>query len=518
MHRWDKLNERQLSVLQRIGGDGEPVTAAEPGLANTVYALRGRGLVTTPRKDGVWQAEITDEGRFYLENGRHPETPGLSGVQVSAQPRSRAAATGSASPPSKPPVGRADAKAPAHIAADLIRQLQAEGGTLIIPDPDSGTRARYRSALDAAKKLGTVPAGHHLLHTGRDKGDLIIRLESDDHRDETDWNRIRLSARDLISAPEELAARLREDRASLDVSESVLPRALDVVQALAEEAGRKGFRLAVSRRGKPRGLHIHVTGYQLPVTITEECDEVPHRYTEEELKRERRYTWQRVQPKTDSVPSGRLRVEVRGTRGQARAKADDKRGPLEAKIKMIVKDIGDLVDAAEQAHIEQQRAHEELMANIRKADDERRREELDRRARQEVAQANARAKALEDYRRDVIVRALGAWDSARSIREFCTEMEAATEQADPAQRVALQKWIEYAMSLADSVDPVRSPSVLADAAFDIELSPADLEPYLQRGSGRQRREPEPQHQVTYDDLYPSGWRWGRPGRAQWWRR
>jgi hypothetical protein len=518
MHRWDKLNERQLSVLQRIGGDGEPVTAAEPGLANTVYALRGRGLVTTPRKDGAWQAEITDEGRFYLENGRHPEAPGLSGVQVPAQPRSRAAATGSPSPSSKPPVGRASAKTPAHLAAELIRQLQAEGGTLIIPDPDSGTRARYRSALDAAKKLGTVPAGHHLLHTGRDKGDLIIRLESDDHRDETDWNRIRLSARDLISAPEELAARLREDRASLDVSESVLPRTLEIVRALAEEAGRNGFRLAVSRRGKPRGLHVHVKGHQLSVIITEECDEVPHRYTEEELKRERRYTWQRVQPKTDSVPSGRLRVEVRGTRGEVRARADDKRGPLEAKIKMLVKDIGDLVDAAEQARIEQQRAHEELMANIRKADEERRREEADRRARQEAAQANARAKALNDHRREVIARALSAWDSARAIREFCAEMEAATKQADPRQRVALQEWIEYAMSLADSVDPVRSPGVLADAAFDIELSPADLEPYLQRGPDRQRRELEPQRQVTYDDLYPSGWRWGRPGRAQWWRR
>lgn len=311
---------------------------------------------------------------------------------------------------------------------------------------------------------------------------------------------------------------LREDRASLDVSESVLPRALEVVRTLAEEAGRHGYRLAVSRRGKPRGLHVHVKGHQFPLIITEECDEVPHRYTEEELKRERRYSWQRVQPKMDSVRSGRLRVEVRGTRGEVGSRADDKRGLLEDKVKTLVRDIGELADAAEQARLEQQRAHEMWLADMRKAEDERKRAEADRRARQEAEQAGAREKALEDHRRDVIVRALGAWDSARAIREFCREMEATAEQADPEQRAALRKWIGYAINLADSVDPVRSPGALADAAFDIELSPADLEPYLQLSPDRQRRESDPQRQVTYDDLYPSGWRLGRPDRAQWWRR
>lgn len=196
MRRWDKLNERQLLLLQRIGGDDEPVTAANPELANTVYALRVRGLVTTPRKNGVWRAEITDAGRFYLENGCHPETPGLTGAQT----RSQQPKPGSRNKPAPVEAGSAKPRAsmPANHAAELIKRLQAEGGTLHIPDPDPGTRARYRSALYAAKQPGIVPEGHHLLHTGRDKGDLIIRLESDDHRDEADWNRIRLSARDLV--------------------------------------------------------------------------------------------------------------------------------------------------------------------------------------------------------------------------------------------------------------------------------------------------------------------------------
>lgn len=75
VQRWAKLNDRQLMVLQRIGEGHEPVNAKTPELATTVYALRNRGLVTTHRIDGIWQAEITDAGRFYLEYGYHPDRP-----------------------------------------------------------------------------------------------------------------------------------------------------------------------------------------------------------------------------------------------------------------------------------------------------------------------------------------------------------------------------------------------------------------------------------------------------------
>jgi len=62
------------------------------------------------------------------------------------------------------------------------------------------------------------------MQTGRDQGDLVIRLESEAAPDETDWNRIRLSARDLITDPGALAGRLREDRSSVDVSDLWVPR------------------------------------------------------------------------------------------------------------------------------------------------------------------------------------------------------------------------------------------------------------------------------------------------------
>ncbi|MBB5774059.1 hypothetical protein HD596_000815 [Nonomuraea jabiensis] len=95
-----------------------------------------------------------------------------------------------------------------------------------------------------------IPEGFRLLHTGRDRGDLILRLEDAAHPDETDWNRIRLSARDLITDPHELADWLREDRRSIDVTDATIGRALEVVRALAADLLKRGHCIGISRRGK----------------------------------------------------------------------------------------------------------------------------------------------------------------------------------------------------------------------------------------------------------------------------
>ena len=71
MSWWPKLRPHQLDLLRRIADGSQPVTARESALARTVYALRTRKLVTTPRADGVWTAVITDAGRYYLEHGEY---------------------------------------------------------------------------------------------------------------------------------------------------------------------------------------------------------------------------------------------------------------------------------------------------------------------------------------------------------------------------------------------------------------------------------------------------------------
>jgi hypothetical protein len=42
---------------------------------NSARALETRGLARVRRKNKVWNAEITDDGCYYLERGRYPEPP-----------------------------------------------------------------------------------------------------------------------------------------------------------------------------------------------------------------------------------------------------------------------------------------------------------------------------------------------------------------------------------------------------------------------------------------------------------
>ncbi|GAA0971999.1 hypothetical protein GCM10009555_024390 [Acrocarpospora macrocephala] len=380
-----------MTVLQRIGKSQEPVSAKTPELARTVYALRNRGLVTTPRKDGFWQAEITEAGLFYLEHGHHPDrpTPGtMSSIIVARAPvASRRRDVG---------------QSPLSLAEKLIERLQHNGGTLEIENPDQETRASYRRAIHAAKQHNLVPAGFHLRHTGRNGGDLIMRLFDDAHPEETDWNRVRLGARDKVTDADALVKLLRDHPEVLAVSEALRPRALDLVKSLAEEARRRGHKLAMSKKRKARGLYVQVGTGQYPVTVKEEQDQVVREPGPEE-KRRRPYAWQRVPVQYESVPTGRLRLELpQSPHGRRDRWSDSSRSLVESKVREVIKEIEHRVEAAEQAALARRQQYEEWLA-------EQEREKAAKRARWEAAMVQARNRAVDDYRNTTFANALDAW-------------------------------------------------------------------------------------------------------------
>lgn len=85
---WPKLLSHQVELLRRIAAGGDPVTSRESALAVSVYALRTRRLVRTPRSDGVWTAVLTDAGRFYFEHGCYQRDAGAAvGQQAPAVAR-----------------------------------------------------------------------------------------------------------------------------------------------------------------------------------------------------------------------------------------------------------------------------------------------------------------------------------------------------------------------------------------------------------------------------------------------
>ncbi|MEV5711847.1 hypothetical protein [Actinoallomurus sp. NPDC052274] len=361
-----------------------------------------------------------------------------------------------------------------------------------------------------------VPAGFRLRHTGRNAGDLIIQLFDDANPDETDWNRVRLGARDKVSDVDALVDMLREHPEILAVSETLMPRALDLVRSLADQARRRGHKLAMSKKRLSRGLHVQVGKRQYAIAIKEEQDQVP-REVPPPGRRRQRYAWERLPVAYDSVPSGRLRVELSERQDDRRDHwADTTRTQVESKVRDVVKEIEHRADADDQAALEFKRQREQW-----RIEEERR--EAAERARWEAAMTQARTRARADHHNKTFADALDAWAEACEIRQFCMALErAAAECRDPDEAARLQPWIGWGRSLADRLDPTRSPSRLAEAGFDREPKPDDLRPHLgdwsPYGPHKEYYRPQSETRGPVNDTYREGWRHGRRGPSQWWRR
>lgn len=500
MQRWAPLNERQISVLRRIGSNADAVSAERSELARTVYALRNRGLVTASTRGGVWRVEITDAGSFYLQHGHHPDRP-EPGARAVTSPK-RASADDS--------------------AAELIEALCHDAdGIIRIEEPDDETRAHYRRAINAAKRRSLIPDGKQLLHTGRDIGPLIIKLAEDGPAAATDWNRIRLRARDEVSG-NALFELLERDQNILKVGDGSRRRAVDLVRALARKAGRRGHAVAASR--KSRQLFLRVGEHSLVVKISEDVDEVPRRLPADDPRLRHTYDWQRIKPpEYDSVPSGRLRILLSPQTPNAREWVDQGRSKVETKLVEVMNEAERQAEQAEEDLRERRRQHQEWLVEEEKRQAEWRRKEEATRTEWESAMETARRQAIEEMREKTFWDALIGWVTAGKIREFCDELDrAASATGTPDVATA---WVNWARSRAQQFDPTHDLRDFA-ARFNPEPGPDDLRAYLGEwspfGPRKEYRPPtkEPVSRSVSDSYVPEvpTWILARQGRFPWWRR
>jgi hypothetical protein len=145
-------------------------------------------------------------------------------------------------------------------------------------------------------------------------------------------------------------------------------------------------------------------------------------------------------------------------------------------VKAIIKDAGQLADAAEERQREWERTRTARMEEWRRKEEAAERRDAERRAEWEAAMASARDLAQDDHRSKKIGAALEAWEMAGRIREFCEALEHGTASASPEIKVAMHRWAEYARSLADSIDPCVRLEILSEVSFDSEPAPDDLRP------------------------------------------
>ncbi|WP_159395041.1 hypothetical protein [Streptomyces sp. 2323.1] len=438
MGRRATLNDRQLTVLRRICEDSTPVTSAESALAATVYALRRRGLVTTAWADGRWTAAPTEAGRRTLAEA--------DGTVTASDPSSEETAAGVVSEPPTPEVTP-------EAAARLIADIERSGGSLRIRDPAPEERARMRRVLHAAKATYQIPGSHHLEYSGRDKGDLVIRLVAGEHprRAPTPTEPVTIEKALL---PEQLHSVVRQ--AAVPVCGDCRERARRILQAVCSAAERKGFAISNAAPESRAVLSIGARSSAFPVVLTEGSIEV---HDPEGVQ----YAWQRVTARAIR-PSHELEIGLAydwAHRGRRYRWGDRRRWRLEDKLPDLLREVDRRSQIDEERQLAQQRKAEET---------ERRWHEAMDRARTAFIHAH-RQKALHDQ--------VEAWNEASRIRAYCDALEQHLQQAPTdgeARAEAVRDWLSWARDYAAHIDPVpRWPGIPEDP----DISPSDLRPYLE---------------------------------------
>jgi hypothetical protein len=153
------LNEKQRSVLRWIA-DGCSDGVMEGYLHRvSAAALRSRGLVRISGRGPTWRAELTDLGQRCVAELADPESePGgatgaaISGVLTLTRAQGSRVARDTAM--------RAIA-APLR-TEQLVTDVIAAGGTLLLPDETAHGGVNWRQRAYAAQRHGKVPAGKHL--------------------------------------------------------------------------------------------------------------------------------------------------------------------------------------------------------------------------------------------------------------------------------------------------------------------------------------------------------------------
>lgn len=500
MSRWPKLHPHQVDVLRRIADGGNPVTAAEPALAATVYALRRRHLVTTPRSRGVWTATITDAGRYYLEHDTYPpQLPAPTRRHTAHQPPTASPASAAAGPTGvdgpAAALGQAWSARPADAvpsAAELIRTL-LEHPVLRVPDPAPSVRAAWRRAIHAANTPTLLGAGHRLRHRGRDHGDLVVELHTGTEPD-ADGNRPDRATRAAVAVtvpadltdPHPVVRALQRRPDQVTVSASALPRALCLIQAFAAAATARGHRVDLPDDGP--GVRITITGHPFVLLLREEDDTADVLPDDNELAQRPVYAWQRFQPERRRLPSGRLVLELQDPRYRFRSRtgrwADRTRWRLDDRL------ADALAEAETRAALTQQAEDAAVEAAATRQRD------------WEQAMADAHEQYLQSHLSRALDRQVKDWHRAQKIRAYAAALSAAALPDDASTGAAagtavsaagpgaggvssvavgdLPSWIAWMRRYADHLDPLL-PAPTAPAPPP-RPEPEDLRAFLGRWS------------------------------------
>lgn len=285
---------------------------------------------------------------------------------------------------------------------EFLDALDDAGGELRIVSPSDDVRAAWRRVIHRVRQGKHVPEGWHLLHRGRDSGDLVIEMRPGEHP----ADKYRRPGGDRVPIPATLAKphpavqALRDAPERLPASATNRGRAVLIAQALAKEAGRRGLKV-VPGIGDVL-LKLEASGLQYAVRVTEESAA--------------RWTL-------------RLVLHVRGPGEPADARWCDRSGW------QVEEALGQVLDDVE-----------------RRAEATRR--DIEEKDRCEAGRkATERARVVRDHRAKALRAEVAAWCEAERIRQHCDQLiSAGMNEHD--------EWVTWARARAAEIDPLTEPPVL----------------------------------------------------------
>lgn len=292
-------------------------------------------------------------------------------------------------------------KPPASVQG-LLDLLEKAGGSLQVLDPPEQVRAAWRRLIHAMRSGGKVPKGWHLVHRGRDAGDLVIELRRGRHPSKHYQPKARSSAPipDSLVNPHPVVDGLRDQPSRLPASDENRSRALLLLQSICKDAESRGW---VVRVGKEALLSVVVNDQPIEVRMREESGS--------------RWTL-------------RLVLTVTDTDGGVAEWKDYARKRLEHELPAVLSDLRQ----------RGRRLHDRREAAVR-AEQRRLQQERDR--------------VVTSHRDQVLRDQVGAWLLAGDIRSYCGDLVAAgMPPEDP--------WLSWAHTYADGLDPLADPPGVPD--------------------------------------------------------
>ncbi|MEU1548964.1 hypothetical protein [Nocardia sp. NPDC005745] len=231
----------------------------------TANALEWRGLVSVSKKGGVWRAEATDAGRYYLEHEDYPgghwdKKPSMArAVRPSAAlvKRNRSSGpTASPQPQKERPASTEPRKAkpPPRLRPvdQLIADLVQAGGVLQVKrsareGPD------YERLVATAIRYGKVPDGKLLVIEDGNYCDETFVIK---FADPPAWMTVVLEPVHVPDGPtkwDPAVTRIRDSENRLQMKRPVRMRALRILNMLAVTAEAKGYKVATGAAAQRRG-------------------------------------------------------------------------------------------------------------------------------------------------------------------------------------------------------------------------------------------------------------------------